>query len=421
MRASTYSPRAAATGFVPALEGMRALAAIGVMTTHVAFQTAESTGSLLNRVWGRFDLWVAVFFALSGFLLWRRHARRARLEAPEKGGQRWSFGQLAAPDVIHYYRSRAVRILPAYLVMALVALLVLRANADLGVGAWLANLLLVQVYVPGALVDGLTHAWSLSVEATFYVVLPALWLALSRLRGRRARWRVPLIAAVAVVSLGWAFVPWHELGLPDGLNDHILPPAFASWFAAGMLLAEFTVAPPRLLAAACSRPWHRWAWWAVAAVCFMTTTSRHLYTEGFVHATAVEFAGRTASGAVIAFCLLAPIALAPAGARFRLLAAPPMLALGRWSYGIFLWHMVVLQLVFAVLGVSMFGGSMALVWVATLLVTVVIAAASYAWVEEPARRAWAGHTYEPARPGPERAAAKAPRANTTASAETTST
>lgn len=413
MSASTYSPRPAATGFVPALEGMRALAAVGVMTTHVAFQTAASTGSLINRVWGRFDLWVAVFFALSGFLLWRRHARRARLAPTADGRHPVSFARAsttAAPDVAHYYRSRAVRILPAYLFMAVVAMLILRNNTDLGLGAWLANLTLLQVFVPGALVDGLTHAWSLSVEAAFYVVLPALWLGLSPLRGPRARWRVPLIAAVAALSLGWAFVPWHELGLPSGLNDHILPPAFTSWFAAGMLLAEFAAAPPRWLVAVCCRPWHRWAWWTVAAACFMTTTSRQLYTEGFVHATPWEFAGRTASGAVIAFCLLAPIVMAPEHARFPVLTSAPMLALGRWSYGIFLWHMLVLQLVFAVLGVSMFGGSMPLVWLATLVATVVVAAFSYAWVEEPARRAWAGHTYEPVRPAPDAAPPAAPPA-----------
>ena len=53
-----------ATGFVPALESFRALAAFAVLTTHVAFQTGSNTGSLINRIWGRFDLSVALFFAL---------------------------------------------------------------------------------------------------------------------------------------------------------------------------------------------------------------------------------------------------------------------------------------------------------------------------------------------------------------------
>ena len=63
--------------FLPAVEGMRACAAIGVVITHVAFQTGHTTW-IDGRLLGRFDLAVAVFFALSGFLLWRGHAAAAR-------------------------------------------------------------------------------------------------------------------------------------------------------------------------------------------------------------------------------------------------------------------------------------------------------------------------------------------------------
>ena len=37
---------------------------------------------------------------------------------------------------------------------------------------WLANLTLTQIYVPLTLTAGLTQMWSLSVEVTFYLVLP---------------------------------------------------------------------------------------------------------------------------------------------------------------------------------------------------------------------------------------------------------
>lgn len=380
-QATAAAPLPTATGFIPPLEGMRALAALGVLTTHVAFLTATSTGSPIARVWGRFDLWVAVFFALSGFLLWRRQAKAAH-----DVGDRTRKARPQRP-VHEYYRSRVVRIMPAYLVVVLVALLALPENVGIGISEWVANLALVQVLVPGALVAGLTHAWSLSVEAAFYVVLPLLWLALSPLRRERAKWRVPLIFAVAAVSLAWAYVPWEAAGLPAGINPHTLPAAFASWFAVGMLLAEFTAAPPRALLSLYRAPWSKWVWWAAAALIFLTTTSTRLYTEGFVQASPAEFAGRTGSGALIAWCLLSPIVLAGPAARFRFLGSRPMLALGRWSYGIFLWHIVVLQLLFGVLGVPMFGGHMAIMWVATAAVTIVVSAASYAWIEEPARRA----------------------------------
>ena len=70
---------------LPAVEGMRACAAIGVVVTHVAFDTGQTSG-VDGRLFGRFDLAVAVFFTLSGFLLWRSHA--ARREAWRRAGQR---------------------------------------------------------------------------------------------------------------------------------------------------------------------------------------------------------------------------------------------------------------------------------------------------------------------------------------------
>ena len=374
-----------ATGFVPALEGLRAVAAFAVLTTHVAFQTGSTTGSTLNRVWGRLDLSVAVFFALSGFLLWRAHALHARRD----------LGGTARPAV-PYLRSRLVRLMPAYLVCVATVFLLVPHNAASPASAWLANLTLTQVFVADSLVEGLTHAWSLSVEMAFYLALPLLWWTLARLRGPAARWRMPAIAGAGVLSLGWALVPWYSLGLPERLNDQILPPAFAAWFAVGMILAELATAPPGRLAALSRHRHARWGWWAVAAAAFAASTVPAWFTEGFVHPSGPEFAARTALGAVVAFCLLAPVALAPRDQRFAVLASPAATALGRWSYGVFLWHVLVLYFAFQIAFVPMFSGHMPRVWLVTALVSTVLAAASYALVEEPSRR-----LFSPRRRGPD--------------------
>lgn len=208
--------------FLPAVEGMRACAAIGVVLTHVAFQTGH-TGGVGGRLLGRFDLAVAVFFALSGFLLWRGHAAAAR-------------GLRRRPPTGHYLRSRLVRIMPGYLVAVIVVLTLLPdAQADFTV--WLANLTLTQIYVPLTLTAGLTQMWSLSVEVSFYLALPLLALLARRLPVRA---RIPTIAVMALASLAWGLLPLHP---PAGVNPLNWPPAFFSWFAAGMLLAELTVSP----------------------------------------------------------------------------------------------------------------------------------------------------------------------------------
>src|SRR5581483_3894077 len=119
------------------------------VVTHAAFLTGHSTG-VDGRLLGRFDLAVAVFFALSGFLLWRGHVAAAH-------------GLGARPATGHYLRSRAVRIMPAYLVAVVVILTLLPDAEHASPTVWLANLTLTQIYVPLTLTGGLTQMWSLSV------------------------------------------------------------------------------------------------------------------------------------------------------------------------------------------------------------------------------------------------------------------
>ncbi len=165
--------------FLPAVEGMRACAAMGVVLTHVAFQTGTSVG-VLGRLLHRFDLAVAVFFALSGFLLWRGHAAAAR-------------GLRHRPATGHYLSSRLVRIMPGYLVAVVVILTLLPEANHASPTVWLANLTLTQVYVPLTLTAGLTQMWSLSVEVSFYLALPILALL---------AYRLPVPARVPVTLAG---------------------------------------------------------------------------------------------------------------------------------------------------------------------------------------------------------------------------
>src|SRR6185312_5268431 len=133
----------------------------------------------------------AVFFALSGFLLWRGHAAAAR-------------GLRERPAAGHYLRSRFVRIMPGY-VVAVVVILTLLPDAHADATVWLSNLTLTQIYVPLTLTPGLTQMWSLSVEVAFYVALPFLALLARRVPVRA---RIPVILATAVASLFWMRIPF---------------------------------------------------------------------------------------------------------------------------------------------------------------------------------------------------------------------
>ncbi|WP_167107691.1 acyltransferase [Mycobacterium sp. DL592] len=365
--------------FLPAVEGMRACAAMGVVLTHVAFQTGTSSG-VLGRLLHRFDLAVAVFFALSGFLLWRGHAAAAR-------------GMRHRPPTGHYLRSRLVRILPGYLVAVIVILTLLPEANHASPTVWLANLTLTQVYVPLTLTAGLTQMWSLSVEVSFYLALPILAFLARRLP---VRVRIPVIAAVALASLGWGLLPIHT---PQGVNFLNWPPAYASWFAAGMLLAEWTVSPPGW---AHKLARNRWAITGIAVVAYLLSASPLAGPEDLVPATLGQFVIRTSLGAVVAWALLAPLVLDRPDTAHPILGSPVMVTLGRWSYGLFVWHLAALVMVFPMVGKFMFNGNLIVVLVLTTIFGFAMAAVSYALVESPCRNAlrrWEYRRSSARRPG----------------------
>ncbi|OBJ05778.1 acyltransferase [Mycobacterium alsense] len=368
MNVTDGQPVGGIRSFLPAVEGMRACAAMGVVVTHVAFQTGHSGGAA-GRLFGRFDLAVAVFFALSGFLLWRGHAAAARGLGPDG---------FRGPRTGHYLRSRVVRIMPAY-VVAVVVILTLLPDADhASPTVWLANLTLTQIYVPLTLTGGLTQMWSLSVEVTFYLALPVMALLARRLPVGA---RVPAIAALAALSWAWG---WAPLDTGSGTNPLNWPPAFFSWFAAGMLLAEWVhsgVGLPHRLAR------HRVVMAAVAVAAYLVAASPLAGPEGLVPGTAAQFAVKTAAGSLVAFALVAPLVLDRPDTPHRVLGSTVMVTLGRWSYGLFVWHLAALAMVFPVLGTFPFTGRMPTVLVFTLIFGWAIAAVSYGLVEAPCREA----------------------------------
>ncbi|WP_282441249.1 acyltransferase family protein [Corynebacterium pygosceleis] len=349
------------TRFNASLEGLRAVASIGVLLTHVAFQTGLTPTSFIGGILGRFDFFVPVFFTLSAFLLWRRHGPRAGRDVS------WP----------RYLASRVRRIFPAYLVVVAGVLLLL-PNAYRASGAQqLANLTMTQIYVPGGLAPGLTHLWSLCVEVAFYATLPLLAVVAGLLP---ARARIPGMVFVAVLSLGWAWLPFVAASPAPGVaNLQILPPAFTCWFVVGMIAAEVEGrVPGKALRALGRRP----VWWALAAVTLWIAAQPWYGPVGLVHPRPGEFVLRVLAGTVFTAAVVLPYALAP---REGLLTTPLFQALGRWSYSIFLVHLPVLELMFPLTGISPFTGHTALIAVLTLAVTVPVSAALYVLVEEPAR------------------------------------
>ncbi|WP_082652943.1 MULTISPECIES: acyltransferase family protein [unclassified Gordonia (in: high G+C Gram-positive bacteria)] len=364
--------------FYPQLEGMRAIAAIGVLVTHVAFQTRAVEIPVLGPVLGRLDLAVALFFALSGFLLWRPW-----VDAAHRG--------TGHPSVPRYFRHRVVRIWPAYVVVVTLVILLLPEAQGADAQVWLANLTLTQVFVPLTLTAGLTQMWSLSVEIAFYALLPLIGFALLRLRAGRLGARIPTLVVLAALSLGWAWVG-TSLPVADGVETKNWVFGHLPWFVAGLVLAE--IAGVLDSAAGASRP-GRWMarvirvsanrplMFGVLVVAYALACTRLAGPTGLGDVTEIEFATKMVLGALCGYALLAPLVCNDGP--FRILTSRVMLALGRWSYGIFIWHVAILAVVFPLFGIVPFSGNTLLVLVITLGLSIGVAAASYAFIEEPTR------------------------------------
>ena len=220
--------------FFPCFDGYRALAAGAVLLLHVGVASGFAfRHSDLGQYVFRLDVGVAVFFLISGFLLYRPFVAAHLAD----GGP--------GPRPGDYFRGRFLRIFPAYWV-ALTAVVLFQHGPmhrihDLG--DFLSYYLLLQQYTVAHHFGGIQQAWTLSVEISFYVFLP-LWALAIRALARRASNRLAVelggLAVLYVTGLVWRGLFAHFDPSHANLGLHVLP-AFFDEFALGMALAVVSV------------------------------------------------------------------------------------------------------------------------------------------------------------------------------------
>ncbi|SCF33638.1 acyltransferase family protein [Micromonospora mirobrigensis] len=384
---------------LPALDAVRVIGALAVVGHHVGFATGRNTGDSAVGAWlSRLDVGVAVFFVLSGFLLFRPYAHaHATYQRPPATGR--------------YLWRRATRILPAYWVAVVVCLLVLPQNRDAGRADWLRHATLTQIYQHGQLKHGLSQTWSLATEVTFYLLLPVL--AGLALRGRPTPDKVLRIAAGALaVTVAWVALLGSGL-LSLGLHTMWLP-SYAGWFGAGMALAAAHVALR-------TGTGDRWRWlddlgrapltcWAVALAALAVATTPVTGPRDLAEPTAGQFATKLVLYLVVAVMLILPIAFGPQTRTKGTFDSLVGRWLGRVSYGLFLWHPFVLETIYVVDGRPEFTGDPLSTWLLTVAGGLVLAAASYYLIERPFQR-WGGQW-----PGRRRSTSESQRAVTAVTA-----
>lgn len=325
------------------MTGLRAVAALLVVGTHAAFATGKLSHGYLGSIYAHFDVGVAIFFVLTGFLLFRPWVHATAAGSPP-------------PALSRYAWHRVRRILPGYVVtvLAVFALYTVFTPGPNPGQTWyglLRYLTFTQIYADDYLITllhtGLSQAWSLAVEVSFYAVLPALAYLLLRGAWRPRRTLAALIAVAAVTPL-WLLATTVEL-LPNSAGMWL--PAHIAWFAGGMALAVLETTGARCHAAAIG----------LAIVLYLvvsTTVASAPVTKALMYA-------------VIATLAVAPIALNASDWYTQLLSSRPMVWIGEISYEIFLLHVPIMAVTMSlVLRWPLFTGSLPGLIGATLALTI---------------------------------------------------
>ena len=343
---------------VPALTGMRAVAALLVVGTHSAFATGKLTHGYLGAIFARLEIGVAIFFVLSGFLLFRPWVLAAASGSPP-------------PQLTRYTRHRLRRVMPGYLVAVLATFAVYTVftpgpNPGQTWHGLLRYLTLTQIYTDDFLSTylhpGLSQMWSLAVEVSFYAVLPGLAYVLLRVR-RRAAWRpvrtLTGLAALGAITPAWLVVAHTTDALPNAAGMWL--PAHLACFAAGMALAVLGVVGAR---------WRACVTLPSAVVLYLIVStpiggsSSELIPPGRRSRNHVLYAA-------IAMLVVGPLALGSSDRYARMLSSRPMVWLGEISYEIFLLHVVVMAVTMnLLLRWPLFTGSMAGLYVTTVALTI---------------------------------------------------
>lgn len=341
--------------YIKGIDGLRAIAVLMVFAYHLKLPFAK--GGLLG---------VTVFFVISGFLI-----------------TRILVSEIESTDTINlknFWIKRIRRLLPAVLTMAAVLIfatavfnrvLFTKACQDLASAVFCYNnwhqiFNQVSYFENAGAPSPLTHCWSLAIEAQFYLVYPLLLLVLSRFENRK-RLSAGTALGLAVISLGLMWILFDPAKDPSrvyyGTDTRVFSLLFGSFLAMAEEYAGIGNKIPDILRE------------AVGTVSLAGLLYMMIRIDGYS-----SFLYRGGQGLASLLAVLVILALLNENSILnKALSLYPFQWIGERSYGIYLWHYPIILL---------FSGGKKSAWwmiILDILLTVVLSALSYYFIETPIR------------------------------------
>jgi len=302
-------------GYLPTLDGWRAVAASGVIFYHavhafwvISDHTFPSPRFYARSCWGAYG--VDIFFAISGFLICSR-----LIEEFKRAGRL---------SLTSFYIRRAFRILPPAIVYLAVLLVLFKSGLAKGqIRDLVSSLFFFRNYVPSVQFlewNNTNHFWSLSVEEHFYLLWPG-FLALCGIQ-RARRLVVPLALSIAV----WRLMAPHVAIFPnvylwsrtDVRLDGLL---WGCWVALVLDVAEYRQILTRYLS-------------PIALAVLGPALLWSILTKSPMGSTAMAF--------LLPLVLLCTV-LHPDSLLGQVLEWAPIRWFGRISYSVYIWQQVFLD------------------------------------------------------------------------------
>lgn len=345
--------------FRPDIEGIRGIASVTVMLYHAGF--AFMAGGFVG---------VDVFYVLSGFLVTAGLLNEA--------------GKKHSINFLDFMGRRFRRLLPVSALVIIVTILATyhwkgptAGNSVAEDGIWtsffLANWRFIAVGTDylGAQSDAspLQHYWTLAIEGQFYLVWPLVMMALVFLARKIAGISLRMITGVVLAAMFVVSYWWSIVSTPGEATVAYFSTWTRIWeIAAGCLLAVFLpqiMRIPRNIGSLLT------AGGVVLVLASIYFVMGDVPFPGWIAILPVLGASAVIMGGAVA-------ADSPAD---RFLQIKPLQLLGKYSYGMYLWHWPMLMLAPSVIGRDLTGMEKLLV----LVLATILAAITYHLIENPAR------------------------------------